>query len=90
MLIQPYESAKSSPCGGTAACSSPNNDPVADIAFCRASGHGEVFVGPEGDRIAAAQMAGHDGHRGWLYYLAMAPGRRHAGLVHEITTHAEH
>jgi ribosomal protein S18 acetylase RimI-like enzyme len=67
----------------------PHNDPVEDIAFCRQSGHGEVFVGREGDRLAAALMAGHDGHRAWLYYLAVDPGRRHAGLAREITGHAE-
>ena len=93
MLIQSYESADEREvvalwrdCGLLV----PHNDPVADIAFCRASGHGEVFVGREGDRIAAALMAGHDGHRGWLYYLAVDPGRRHAGLAREITAHAEH
>jgi hypothetical protein len=67
----------------------PHNDPVADIAFCLASGHGEVFVGREEDSVVAALMVGHDGHRGWLYYLAVDPGRRHAGLAREITAHAE-
>ena len=92
MLIEPYQDRDRNrvvalwrDCGLLV----PHNDPVADIAFCRQSGHGEVFVGREGDGIVAALMVGHDGHRGWLYYLAVDPGRRHEGLAREITAHAE-
>lgn len=92
MLIRAYEDADEGEvvalwrAGGLLV---PHNDPVADIAFCRASAHGAVFVGREGGRVVAAVMAGHDGHRGWLYYLAVDSGRRHAGLGGEITAHAE-
>jgi hypothetical protein len=34
-------------------------------------------------------MAGHDGHRGWLYYVAVPPGRRGTGLGRRIVDHAE-
>lgn len=30
--------------------------------------------------LAASVMVGFDGHRGWVYYLAVAPGRRRQGL----------
>jgi len=67
----------------------PLNDPHQDIRFCRESGHGEILVGEEDDRIIAAVMVGHDGHRGWIYYLATAPDRRGAGLARQIMAAAE-
>lgn len=68
----------------------PYNDPIADIAFCRESGHGEVFVGlDEGGTLIASAMAGHDGHRGWLYYLAVDPAAQKRGLGARMVRHAE-
>ena len=68
----------------------PYNDPAADIAFCRASAHGEVFVGESEDgRLIASAMVGHDGHRGWLYYVAVDPLQRERGLGRAIVQHAE-
>ncbi len=34
-------------------------------------------------------MAGHDGHRGWLYYLAVDPLMQHKGLGRETVRAAE-
>ncbi len=68
----------------------PYNDPAADIAFCRNSGHGEVFVGEdEAGAVVATVMAGHDGHRGWIYYVAVAPERQGTGLGRQMMRHAE-
>lgn len=72
----------------------PWNDPFADIAFCQESGHGEVLVlcagGPGGPGpIAAAVMVGHDGHRGTVYYVAVDPARRRAGLGRALMAGAE-
>ncbi len=58
----------------------PWNDPYADIALAQRNGNSDVLVGRVGDRIAATAMVGHDGHRGWIYYLAVAPDRQKAGL----------
>ena len=58
----------------------PLNDPAADIALCRDSGHGEVLVGVRDDEVIATIKVGHDGHRGWYYYLATSPDHRHQGL----------
>ena len=49
----------------------------------------ELFVGEEGGRLVATIMTGHDGHRGWLYYLAVDPARRHRGLGRCMVAHAE-
>jgi len=66
------------------------NDPRQDIEFCRASGHGEVLVGEdERGEIVASAMAGHDGHRGWLYYVAVAPRLQKSGLGRALVRHAE-
>ena len=34
-------------------------------------------------------MAGYDGHRGWLYYLASAPERRSEGIGRRLVSRAE-
>lgn len=68
----------------------PYNDPASDIAFCRKSGHGEVFVGEDAKgRPIASAMAGHDGHRGWIYYVAVEAAQRKGGLGGAIVRHAE-
>jgi len=67
----------------------PWNDPRADIARACAAPQSEIFVIEEDGTIVAGAMAGHDGHRGWVYYVATAPDRRGAGLGKAIMTHAE-
>jgi len=66
------------------------NDPASDIAFCRTSGHGEIFVGEDDSgRVIATVMVGHEGHRGWLYYVAVEPSQQKSGLGVRIVRHAE-
>ncbi len=67
----------------------PHNDPAQDIALCRATPHSELFVGEADGRIVATAMAGHDGHRGWLYYVAVSPGRRGTGAGRRLVDHSE-
>lgn len=67
----------------------PLNDPHQDIALCLDSGHGTLFVSEMNGRIDGAIMVGHDGHRGWIYYLATAPDSRHAGLGRGLLAAAE-
>ena len=40
-------------------------------------------------RITGTVMAGYDGHRGWLYYLAVANDRRGTGTGHALVKAAE-
>lgn len=47
------------------------------------------LVGLLDDTVAATVMAGYDGHRGWINYLAVDPDRRSAGLGAEIMYAAE-
>jgi ribosomal protein S18 acetylase RimI-like enzyme len=58
----------------------PWNSPGDD--FDRAvAGSSSVVLGAidEGELVATA-MVGHDGHRGWVYYLAVTTSRQRAGL----------
>ncbi len=50
----------------------------------------ELFlVGCAADRIIATVMAGYDGHRGWINYLAVHPDHQHAGFGRRMMNEAE-
>ena len=38
-----------------------------------------MLVGRDGGAIVATAMVGHDGHRGWVYYVAIDPGPARQG-----------
>lgn len=47
------------------------------------------LVGCFADRIIATVMAGYDGHRGWINYLAVHPDHQHAGIGRRMMDEAE-
>ena len=61
----------------------PWNDPHADLALALSSPGSTILAGRVDDRLVATVMVGCDGHRGWVYYLAVDPECRHAG--HGVT-----
>jgi ribosomal protein S18 acetylase RimI-like enzyme len=66
------------------------NDPNADFAFARAGACSDILVGEDAaGHVRAAVMVGHDGHRGWLYYVAADPASRGGGYGRQIVTAAE-
>ncbi|MBZ6416023.1 MULTISPECIES: GNAT family acetyltransferase [Methylobacterium] len=67
----------------------PWNDPATDIAFARRGPHGTVLVAEIEGSVAATAMAGEDGHRGWLYYVAVAPEHQGGGLGRVMVEAAE-
>jgi hypothetical protein len=67
----------------------PWNDPVADIALARRGPNSAVLAGRCGERLVASVMVGHDGHRGWVYYVAIDPAHRGKGYGREIMNAAE-
>lgn len=67
----------------------PWNPPADDIALCLSSGHGAVLAGTIDNAIVATVMVGHDGHRGWVYYLAVDPDRGRRGLGRRMMQAAE-
>lgn len=67
----------------------PWNEPQADIARARSKSNSDVLVGRSGDAIVATVMVGHDGHRGWAYYVAVDPDHHKKGYGRAIMTAAE-
>lgn len=92
MLIRPYRAADEAAilalwhtCGLTR----PWNDPRKDIER-KLTVQPELFLVGEsaGDAIASA-MVGFDGHRGWVYYLAVHPDHQRCGYGRRLMAHAE-
>ncbi|WIW48069.1 GNAT family acetyltransferase [Bradyrhizobium sp. 62B] len=67
----------------------PWNDPHADIALARRRDNSTVLIGREGGEIVATIMVGHDGHRGWVYYVAVDPDCQKRGFGRLIMAAAE-
>jgi ribosomal protein S18 acetylase RimI-like enzyme len=67
----------------------PWNDPQGDIAFARKNHNATILLGRDGARIVASAMVGHDGHRGWVYYVAVDPDHRQHGFGRGIMSAAE-
>jgi ribosomal protein S18 acetylase RimI-like enzyme len=67
----------------------PWNDPAADIALARRGPNSAVLIGRDADAIVASVMVGYDGHRGWVYYVAVDPDHRHKKYGRVIMDAAE-
>jgi ribosomal protein S18 acetylase RimI-like enzyme len=67
----------------------PWNDPAADIALARRESNAAVLLGRHSDAVVASVLVGHDGHRGWVYYVAVDPQHRKKGLGRAIMAAAE-
>jgi ribosomal protein S18 acetylase RimI-like enzyme len=67
----------------------PWNDPYQDICFARSGPSSTVLVLERDGRIVASVMAGHDGHRGTLYYVAVDPACRGQGIGRAAVKAAE-
>ena len=65
----------------------PWNDPDADFDLALASAGSTVLIC--GDPVTASIMTGFDGHRGWVYYLAVDPAQRRSGLGRALMQAAE-
>lgn len=67
----------------------PWNNPVKDIQRKLAAQPELFLVGCLADRVVATVMAGYEGHRGWINYLAVSPDHRRQGLGRQIMAAAE-
>ncbi|MGH1470269.1 MAG: GNAT family acetyltransferase [Cellvibrionaceae bacterium] len=72
-------------CGLTA----PWNDPEKDIQRKMKVNPELFFVVKEESKILGTIMCGYDGHRGWVYYLAVCPQNRKKGIGRKLMSHAE-
>lgn len=67
----------------------PWNDPVADFTRAIKGATSAILLAGEGDANTGSVMVGHDGHRGWVYYLAVSPGARRGGVGRALMAAAE-
>lgn len=67
----------------------PWNDPFRDIERKIASQPALFFVAEIEGRVVGSAMAGWDGHRGWVNYLAVDPEERCRGLGRALMDAAE-
>jgi ribosomal protein S18 acetylase RimI-like enzyme len=66
------------------------NDPETDLALWQRTDSAEVFVAEKREQVVGSVACGHDGHRGWLYYVAVAPKQQDSGIGRALVRHAEH
>ena len=92
MLIRPYRASDQAHviqlwknCGLVV----PHNNPEQDIARKLAHSPDWFIVGEKAGKLVATCMAGYDGHRGWINYLAVAPEERRQGYARAMMDHAE-
>jgi ribosomal protein S18 acetylase RimI-like enzyme len=70
--------------------SRPHRDPRRSIANKLGTQPELFFVAVDEDgALAGTAMAGYDGHRGWLYSLAVATQARRLGIGTRLVRHAE-
>jgi len=67
----------------------PWNDPRRDIARKLTVQPDLFLVGEVGGAVIASAMAGYDGHRGWVNYLAVDPAHRRAGHARALMAAVE-
>jgi ribosomal protein S18 acetylase RimI-like enzyme len=80
-LIQLWHEAFHQPTG--------HNDPQRSLDKKLALADGLLFVVTVGDQVVGSVMAGYDGHRGWLYSVAVLAAQRRRGIGAALVKHAE-
>jgi ribosomal protein S18 acetylase RimI-like enzyme len=66
------------------------NDPSKDFHFARAKQGSDILVGLDAEQtVVGSVMVGHDGHRGWIYYVASDPSHRNQGIGRSMVKAAE-
>jgi ribosomal protein S18 acetylase RimI-like enzyme len=67
----------------------PHNKPGLVIDKKLAAHDDLFFVATAGDQIVGTLMAGYDGHRGWMYSVAVDPAHRKQGIGSQLVSFAE-
>jgi ribosomal protein S18 acetylase RimI-like enzyme len=67
----------------------PQNDPRKDIQRKLDVDPELLFVATENGLIVGSVMAGYEGHRGWINYLAVSPDFQRQGIASQLMGRAE-
>jgi GNAT superfamily N-acetyltransferase len=67
----------------------PWNDPISDARRALAGPASTILAAHRDRALIGTVMAGHDGHRGWVYYLAVAASERGKGTGARLMRAAE-
>ena len=67
----------------------PQNDPKKDIEMKLRMQPELFFIGVISSRIVSTVMSGYDGHRGWIYYLAVDPDFQKRGIALRMVEEVE-
>lgn len=65
------------------------NPPERDFDFARGRENSDILTLRAGGELVGAVMVGHDGHRGWVYYLAVDPQHQRQGHGARLVAAAE-
>jgi Acetyltransferases len=68
----------------------PWNDPDADLQRAMAGPTSTILVArDDAGSLLGTAMVGHDGHRGWVYYLAVQPSHQRQGVARALMSACE-
>jgi ribosomal protein S18 acetylase RimI-like enzyme len=67
----------------------PWNNPETDIARKCADSPELFFIAELDSKIVGSCMAGYDGHRGWIYFLAVTPAEQRKGIAAKLVSRVE-
>ena len=67
----------------------PQNDPVRDIERKLLVQPQLFLVGIMDGAVVGSVMAGYEGHRGWVNYLAVSPAHQRRGIARQLMTRVE-
>jgi ribosomal protein S18 acetylase RimI-like enzyme len=67
----------------------PHNEPNLAIEKKIAVDDQLFFVAVDSQAVVGTIMAGYDGHRGWIYSVAVSPAHRRKGIGTSLVCHAE-
>ena len=72
------------------AYNAPHNQPSLSIDKKIEADDGLFFVAVADGQVIGTVMAGYDGHRGWIYSVAVSPAHQRQGIGSKLIIHAEH
>lgn len=67
----------------------PDRNPRSEIQKKLRHSPESFFVGTLEDKVVSTVMVGYDGHRGWIYLLAVRPDLQRKGIGRQMMEHVE-